>query len=181
MTRFYSSEGIILARRNFGEADRILVVFSRGQGKISLIAKGIRQLKSKKRGSLEVFSQINFQATKTKSIDILTEVEIKNSFLSLRKDLKKVAMAYYFVEVIGRSLGENQKSEKVFDILLESFEELKVRETQLRDLKEKFICRVLVALGFWPKGEKLENADLILEEVLERRVNSARVGKKLFS
>jgi len=45
-------EGIILKRRNLGEADRILTVFTLHKGKLPVLAKGVRRPKSKKRGSL---------------------------------------------------------------------------------------------------------------------------------
>ena len=78
--RTYSSEGIILARKNYSEADRILTCFSKSYGKISLLAKGIRKLKSKKRGHLEVFSHIKFSASRGHGMDIITEVETINTF-----------------------------------------------------------------------------------------------------
>jgi len=62
----YSSEGIILSRKNYGEADRILTVFSKNYGKVTLLAKGIRKLISKKRGHLEIFSEVKFSAVSGK-------------------------------------------------------------------------------------------------------------------
>ena len=71
----FTSEGFVLARRNFGEADRIIDIYSKDKGKISLIAKGIRRPKSRKRGHLEIFSKISFQAINGKGMGILTEAE----------------------------------------------------------------------------------------------------------
>src|SRR5579859_4753812 len=112
----YSSEGFILARRNFGEADRILVLFTKDFGRISLIAKGVRKLTSRKRGGIEVFNKIKFSAVKGKSLDILTEVNVIDSYESVRNDLKKVSLAYYFCEVIGRVTRDGEKHSELFDI-----------------------------------------------------------------
>ena len=60
--RSYTSEGIVLARRNYGEADRILVIYSKNFGRVSYMAKGVRRPKSRKRGHIEVFNYIKFQA-----------------------------------------------------------------------------------------------------------------------
>lgn len=98
--RSYSDEGIVLARRNFGEADRILSIYTKNHGRISVIAKGIRKTTSKKRGHLEIFSYIKFQVADGRGIGILTEVETLNNFEIVRKDLKKVSLAYFFCEVI---------------------------------------------------------------------------------
>ena len=75
--RTYSSEGIVLSRKNYGEADRILVILSKNFGKLSLLAKGIRKIKSKKRGSLEIFCQIKFSAVNGHGFDIMTLQELE--------------------------------------------------------------------------------------------------------
>lgn len=176
----YSSEGIVLARRSYSEADRILVVYTKNYGKISLLAKGIRKPKSRKRGSLEVFSHIKFSAARGKNLDIIEEAEIIDSFQSIRKNLKKVAVAYYFMEVVGRVTREDEKNEKLFTIILKYLQNLKTTKS-LRKLRKKFIFQTLVLLGFWPKGKIMDNPDKILENIVEREINSIRVGKKLLT
>ncbi len=176
--RTYIDEGIILARRSLGEADRILSVYSKNHGRISLIAKGIRRLSSKKRGHLEVFGHIKFQATDQKSIGIITEVETINNFENIKKDLKKVALAYYFAEVIGKITHEHEKNNEIFSLLLNYLEKLKEAKN-LKQLRFTFIEEILHVTGFWPKDKELFNHDQKLEEVLERNINSIRVGRKI--
>jgi DNA repair protein RecO (recombination protein O) len=176
----YSSEGIVLARRRYSEADRILVVYSRNYGKISFMAKGVRKPKSRKRGSLEVFSHIKFSAARGRNLDIIEETEIIDSFQTIRKSLKRVAVAYYLMEVIGRVTREDKKNEKFFTLILKYLRNLKTTKS-LRKLREEFISQTLVLLGFWPKGRIMDNPDKILENVVEREINSIRVGKKLLS
>lgn len=176
----YSSEGIVLARRSYSEADRILVVYSKNYGKVSLMAKGVRKPKSRKRGSLEVFSHIKFSAARGRNLDIIEEAEIIDSFQTIRKNLKKVAVAYYFMEVVGRVTREDKKNEKFFALILKNLQNLKTTKS-LRKLREEFIFQTLVLLGFWPKGRIMDNPDKILENVVEREINSIRVGKKLLS
>lgn len=176
----YSSEGIVLARKNYSEADRILDVFSKNYGKVSLIAKGVRKPKSRKRGSLEVFSRIKFSAARGKDLDLMTEVEIVDSFSSVRQNLKKIAVAYYFMEVIRRITREDEKNIELYSNILKNFRILKSAKS-LRNLRKKFIYGTLTILGFWPKGKPMDNPDYVLEEVIERELSSVRVGKKLLS
>jgi len=169
-----------LARRRYSEADRILIVYSKHYGKISLMAKGIRKPESRKRGSLEVFSHIKFSAARGKNLDIVEEAEIIDSFPTIRKNLKKVAVAYYLMEVIGRVTREDGKNEKLFNLILNYLQNLK-RAKALRKLRKEFIFQTLVLLGFWPKGKTMDNPDRVLENIVERKINSIRVGKKLLS
>jgi len=178
MSRLYSDEGIVLARRNFGEADRILSIYSKNHGRISVIAKGIRRLTSKKRGHLEIFSYIRFQAVEGHGIGILTEVETINSFESFKKDLKKVSLAYFFCEVIGKITHEHERNDGIFELILNYLEKLQF-EDRLKSLRMNFILDLLVIAGFWPKEKKLVNPDEKLEEVIERSINSIRVGRKV--
>ena len=176
--RRFSSEAIVLLRKNYSEADRILTVFSKDYGKLSLMAKGVRKPKSRKRGALEVFSQLRFSAARGKNLDIVTEVEIIDSFNSIRGDLKKVSVAYFFVETIEKLTREGEKNVEVYKLLLRYLGNLNTSDS-LRKLRELYIYDALVLLGYWPKGKKLDNPDQALENVTERNMASVRVGKEL--
>jgi DNA repair protein RecO (recombination protein O) len=178
--RKYSSEGIVLARRNYSEADRILVIFTKHFGKISLLAKGIRKPKSRKRGHLEIFSRIKFSSSRGNSIDIMTEVEVVDSYPTIRKSLRKVSLAYYFVEVINKVVREQEENSDLYKFLIEFLERLGADEN-LRDLRAEFVKRLLVLIGFWPKDRPLPDYDSVLEKVLERKISSAKIGKKILS
>ena len=176
--RTYFSEGIVLARRNYSEADRILVIYTKKYGKLSLIAKGVRKLKSRKRGSLQVFSHIKFSAARGKNLDIVTEAELIDSFPQIRKNIKKVSVAYFFVETVGRLTKDEQKNIELFNFLLIYLKQLTIT-SKFKSLRNKFTNDILVLLGFWPRNKKLINPDAKLEEIVERKMNSVRVGKKI--
>ena len=174
----YSTQGLVISRRNYKEADRILVVFTKTFGKIRLLAKGVRKPKSRKRGHLEVFSKIRFSATALPGLDLITEVETLKSFDLIRNDLRKVAVAYYFLEVTDKLTKEAEKQDNILDLLLGYISKLE-EPVNLRQLRKKFIFEILIELGFWPPSKKMSDPDSILDQILERRVNSFRVGKKL--
>lgn len=176
--RNYSSIGFVIARKNVKEGDRILILFTKDFGKISVIAKGARKIKSRKRGSIEMFNLIKFSATKSHGLDIITEVEVLDSFDKLRNSLNKISVAYYFCEVIGRVTQEDQKHSEIYEILKNYFSKLLITN-KLKDLRLKFIEETLISLGFWPQNKKIINQDLVLESIIERKINSVRVGKRM--
>ncbi len=176
--RSYSSKGIILSRKNYGEADRILVVISEDFGKVSLLAKGIRKIKSKKRGHLEIFSEVKFSAVKGQGFDIMTEAETINDFAGVRINLNKISLAYYFCEVVNKITHEDGHMSTVYSLLSTVLEQLE-SETELKKLRLKFIYDLLTDMGYWPEDKKLIDADIVLDDVLERKINSVRVGKKV--
>ncbi|MEK7536214.1 MAG: DNA repair protein RecO [Patescibacteria group bacterium] len=176
--RTYSSEGIILSRKNYSEVDRILVVLSKHFGKVSLLAKGIRKIKSKKRGHLEIFSKVKFSAAKSHGLDIITEVETIKDYSKVRSNLNKISLAYYFCEVVNKITHEDGHPSNVYGLLSTALEQLG-HETELKKLRLKFIYDLLTNMGYWPVAKKLVEADIVLDDVIERKINSIRVGKKV--
>jgi DNA repair protein RecO (recombination protein O) len=174
----YTSEAIVLSRRNYSEADRILTLYTKRYGKVSVIAKGVRKLKSRKRGSIEVFSLINTACARGKNLDLLTETIIIDHFLLVRKNLKKVTLGYYFVEVADKITKENEENEELFK-LLSTYLNLLKKETSLKVLRRRYIYDLLVLMGYWPLGKILTNHDEYLENIIERKINSISVGRKV--
>jgi DNA repair protein RecO (recombination protein O) len=172
----YINEGFVLKRRNFGEADRILDIYTKEKGKISLLAKGIRRPSSRKRGHLEIFSKIKFQVISGSHMGIMTEVETLDGFKQVRESMKRVSLAYYFVEVLSKAVHEGDENIEVYNLFSGVMEKLKSTK-RLKDLRIEFITNLLKILGYWPKDEKLVIPDAKLDEVLERQIYSKRVGK----
>lgn len=174
----YTSEGIVLGRRDFGEADRILILYTKNFGRVSLIAKGVRRPKSRKRGHIEVFNLVKFQAVTGRGIDLMTEAEVVDDFKEIRKSLRRVSLAYYFSEVTGRITHEQEPNTELFNLILKYLDNLKTA-IELKKLREDFVLELLVLMGYWPSGRKLEDPDEKLEEVIERQISSVRVGKRM--
>lgn len=178
MGKTYSSEGVVLARRSYGEADRIVSIYSKHFGRLSFIAKGVRRPASRKRASLEVFTRLSFLAHKGRGIDLIVETQAIDSYKAVRKSLRRVSLAYFFCEVVGKITREGEKNPELYKLLVGYLEALKIRK-DLKDLRLKFIHDVVSLLGFWPKGREIPNPDGLLESVLERRLSTIRVGKRL--
>lgn len=176
--RGYTSEGIVLTRRNSGEADRIISIYSKDKGRISLIAKGVRKPKSRKRGHIEVFNLVKFQAVLGRGLDIMTEAEVINDFKSVRISLKKISLAYYFMEVVGKITHEGEPNEDLFNLIISSLSKLETTK-ELKKLRLEFLQNILTLLGYWPKNVAIPNLDEKLEEVIERQIFSERVGKRM--
>lgn len=176
--RSVNLEGIVLARKDFGEADSLVIIFTREKGKIKTLAKGARKIVSKKGGLINTFSRIKFRLERTKSIDLLLEPEMLESFSDWYKDLKKVSVAYHFVEVVDCLTREYQESEEIYKLLQTSLEDLK-NEKSLREKIEEFDLELLSLLGFGNKKDV--DPIFYIEELCNKRLGSLRVGKKILS
>lgn len=180
-TRYYWAEGIVLKRRNFGEADRILTVFTKHKGKVKLIAKGVRRPTSRKRGSLELFNYLKCFIARGRNFDIVTEVDTKDNFASWRKDLLKVGVAYHLAEVVERLTAEHQEHKEVFDLLRDGYSKLRILGYwQLHDFIERFKLSVLQDLGFLGKGKDgPKDLDSFIEDLINGNLKTRRFLAKI--
>lgn len=158
----------------------MLSILSKSYGKMFLLAKGVRKPKSRKRGHIEIFSRVKYSFTKNDHFVLMNEVELVDSYVGIRGSLKKTALAYYMVELISKILEEDEKHDDVYEMLLKYFRILE-KYNKLKKLRLSFIYEILVTLGYWPQGRKMDDPDRIVESVLERQINSKRVGEKLFN
>src|SRR5262249_2893742 len=76
--RVYGSEAVILRRIDFGEADRILTLFTPTYGKVRAVAKGVRRTTSRLAGHLEPFTRTQLLLATGRDLDIGTQAEAKD-------------------------------------------------------------------------------------------------------
>jgi DNA repair protein RecO (recombination protein O) len=119
--RVYRTEALVLRRADFGEADRLLTVFTPGRGKLRLVAKGARKPSSRKSGHVELFSHGQFMVAVGRELDILTQAETLEPFLPLREDLARTTYAYYVAELADAFTAERDENAPLFRLLVDAF------------------------------------------------------------
>src|SRR5215469_11437663 len=100
--RVYTTEALILKRMDYGEADRILTLFTPRLGKIRAIAKGARRTTSRLAGHVELFTRSQLQLAAGRDLEIITQGESKERFPHLRSELWYATTAYYLAELIDK-------------------------------------------------------------------------------
>jgi DNA repair protein RecO (recombination protein O) len=119
--RVYRTAAIVLRRTDFGEADRLLTVFTPERGKLKWIAKGARKPSSRKSGHVELFSYGQFLLAVGRDLDIVTQAETMEPFLPLREDLLRTTYAYYVAELADAFAAERDENRPLFDLLKDAF------------------------------------------------------------
>lgn len=175
----YKTEGVILKRINYGEADRILTIYTKHYGKIKAIAKGVRKITSRKGGNLELFNHCTLFLARGRNLDIITEAQVIRSFSALDDDLKKTAAAFYIVELVDQLTPDGQANRRVFDLLVNVLGTLQSAINDQQSTTRDFEISLLRLLGFW--SDKIDRADVkgYIEEVIERRLKSAEFKEYL--
>lgn len=168
----YKTEGVILKRSNYGEADRILTIFTKHYGKIKAIAKGVRKITSRKGGNVELFNHCVLFLAKGRNLDIVTEAQVVSSFSRLGGDLEKTAAAFYVVELVDQLTAEGQINRQVFDLLVGTLSELRAESREPSALTQNFEIELLKLLGFWSDNVDIKDVKSYIEEIIERKLRS---------
>jgi DNA repair protein RecO (recombination protein O) len=148
--RSVRTAGVILRRRDFGESDRILVVFTKKLGRVSGIAKGARKPGSKISGHLELFSQASFLISRGRNLHLITQAETIDSYDRLRQDLAGIGLGSYLVELVDAVTIEEGSNVQLFELLVTTLEALDHGLDPVVVL-HKFELSLLGLTGFQPE------------------------------
>ncbi len=165
-------EAIVLRHSDWGEADRLLTLYSREEGKLRAIAKGVRRLRSRKAGHLEPFTRVKVMLAHGRDLWIVTQAETVAAYLALREDLERIAHASYAVELLDRFTYEEGGNRALFDLLAVTLQRLDEGQPAFTVLRY-YELRLLDLLGFRPElfhcvgcGEEIQPQDQFFSPLL---------------
>jgi DNA repair protein RecO (recombination protein O) len=142
-------EAIVLKHFDLGEADRLLVLFTREMGKIRAVAKGARKMRSRKAGHLEPFTRVALQLAKGRDLWIVTQAEMQDAYQGLREDLVRTAYAAYVVELLDRFTYEEGENTAIYRLLSQTLQRV-AQEQDVFLVVRYYEMRILDLLGFRP-------------------------------
>lgn len=145
----YTVNAIVLRRMNFSEADRIVTLYTREHGKISAIAKGARKPISRLSGATETLTYGKAALATGKNLEVITQIEVKESFPRIRADLKRLAYAGYMAELVDVLTEDRQPSIDLFDLLLSALY-LMERPNDPEKIARMFELKLMRLLGYEP-------------------------------
>lgn len=148
--RLYRTEALILHRTEFGEADRLLHVFTPHLGRLRLLAKGVRKISSRKAGHVELFTHVNLLVARGSTFDIVSQAEVLEPFRRLHEDLERASMAYYVGELVVRFTEEQDENAALFYLTRNTFERLCTARDPLLALRF-FELHTLGLTGYRPQ------------------------------
>ncbi len=148
--RVYSTEGLVLRRHDFGEADRLVTLFTPRFGKIRAVAKGVRRPTSRKAGHLEPLTRVKLQLAKGKNLDIITQAEASELYAGLRQDLASIGHANYVAELLDRFTMEREENQSIYQLALATLDRLSGGDPPTVVVRY-YQLRLLDMVGFRPE------------------------------
>ncbi len=141
---------IILSRTDYGEADRILTLLTPEYGKLRVVAKGVRRIKSKLAGGIELFSVSNITFVKGRGeMGTLISTRLQKHYASIVQDLERTMTGYELIKRLNKQTEDHPEPE-YFDILQQSFEALDDKQVPLALIQFWFDLQLLRLAGHSP-------------------------------
>ncbi|HET6402799.1 MAG TPA: DNA repair protein RecO [Candidatus Kapabacteria bacterium] len=147
-----TTEAIVLRARKQGETSKIVTLYTRGFGKLNVIAKGAREMKSKFGGALEMFARstvVFYKREKQDALNLLSKAETLDSNAGIMQSLKKMEAAMAIVELMLHAMHDEEANEELFDLLAGTLHTIaRSEEREAPFLQLRFYLRFLKQVGF---------------------------------
>ena len=145
----YNIEAIVLKSTNRKDYDKVYTILTREEGLISVYARGVRRISSKRAGSLDTLNHIKAKITKNNDFSYIDEVSVVNSFPSIKQSLAYQSHAFYLLELVYRLTNE-EAVHGVFEELIKSLHKISQSKSELESflIINTFEVFLMRALGY---------------------------------
>lgn len=148
--KLFDTEAIVLGRLDYGETDRILVVFTPTMGKLDLIVKGARKAQSRLGPGLDLFANANLELARGRELDVVRSVETVRRFDRLRTDLDAYGHASYYAELVRAFTEPREEHREIYELLVRSLI-LMNEGLDVWMITRHFEMALLATLGYRPE------------------------------
>ncbi len=153
------SLGIVLARTNYGEADRIITFLTPAHGKVRALAKSVRKQKSKLAGGIELFSISNLSFVEGRGeIKTLTGSRLAKYYSHIVEDLERTRAGYELIRLLNKAT-EDAADPGYFILAENAFAALDDKAVSLEVAELWFHCRLIRLSGHGPNLRTDTNGD----------------------
>jgi DNA repair protein RecO (recombination protein O) len=150
MPGLYRDEAVVLKTIKLGEADRILTLMTRSNGKVRAVAKGVRKTKSRFGGRLEPFTRVELMIYRgRKDLDTITSAEILTSFDAVRKDYARITAAGALAEIVDKITPDREAALSTYALLIGGLQAL--AEDKGATVVPAFLVKLLSLSGYLPE------------------------------
>lgn len=158
------TRALVINRINYSETDKIITVLTKDKGKISLMVKGLRKQKSRYKGLMELFNDLEIIYKPNRGqIYHLVNVSLVEVYNYLITDFDRLEIAYFFLKVMNRSVEDNADA-SYFNLLNKSLQGLNSPNVNPKLVKLWFLFNFLALSGNLPSLKILKNGLLMQEK-----------------
>lgn len=167
--RSIKSEAIVLKKKDLLGKDILVFLFSKSDGKIVAIVKGVKKITSRRAPHLQTGNLLNIYLNKKNDISYLEKTSLLSGFSELKKNNEKVNILYQYFFVLERLLPEHQKEEDVYN-LTKSFL-IKLSQLISNDnILSLYLNKLLKALGYTKEDHEMSELKEIISDLIDEKL-----------
>lgn len=147
------TEGIVLSKMKYRDTSKILRLYTREFGKMSVIAKGARDAKCKFRSALEPMSYVACVIYKNdnRDLQLLSQCDVVLPFRHLCEDMEKMSVGMSVVELVDIVAHEEEQNEALFTLILSVLKGVNAATKNAVSALYYFEMKLSGILGFSPQ------------------------------
>lgn len=130
----FKIEGVVLNTTDFGDANRVVTIFTKEFGKLETNAYGCRRMKSPLSGATQMFNHISAELSHGSKVDTIREANVLNFYGNLTADIERLAYATFFFEIVNKMTLPRFPEPDIFDLLIKSLPMLNSRNPKIAAL-----------------------------------------------
>ncbi len=148
----YRDEAIVLRTQKLGEADRIVTLLTRGNGRVRAVAKGVRRTSSRFGSRLEPFTHVDLQLAEGRSLDVVTQAETLSPFgARVGSDYERYTAGTVMLETAERLVIEDKEPAlQQFLLLVGALRAMCDTGRSPSQVLDSFLLRSLSVAGYAP-------------------------------
>jgi DNA repair protein RecO (recombination protein O) len=149
----FKTEAIVLRSIRYGEADRILHLYSEDRGRLGAIAKGVRRVKSRLGGRIEPFARVNLILRQGRGdLCTITGADTVHAHPALRERRDSLERATQACDAVLRLLDSSEPNRPAYNLLARELALLDAEAgAAVRAQALAFRLKLLLAAGFAPE------------------------------
>jgi DNA repair protein RecO (recombination protein O) len=189
MHHIYHTHGLILSSRNTGEANKMLVIYTREMGLIRAMVQGVRLHKSKLRFSLQDFSYANIDLVRGRDIWRVTSATNISSFPYARSSRSSILLIARISSLIERLCDGEESNESIFDDFVQALyllDDVDIQTSSREALELHLVLRIMNTLGYIGESDTLSeyisssfNEEKVISLLKERQSIVSHINKAL--
>ena len=165
----WRDEAIVLGSRKSSEANRVVILLTRGHGRLAVAANGVRKTRSKIGARLEPMCHVDILVRPGRGLATVDEVRLVTVQHRLHSDLSRLTQGLAMVEVVDRMTPEMEPVPAIFEMLRRALAALDESRSPL--MLAGFYWKLLALEGSAPQLDECvrcgATADLVSFDILE--------------
>lgn len=145
------TKGIVLKQSNYGEADRMLTVFTAEYGIIKVAARGVRRMNSRRSAAAQFLCYSDFELFMSKSeVATANNITVIDVFYPAQEDIAVLSLFTYISDLVIAGLGFSNPDERVLSLFLNTLYMCAYKKYNLSMAKTVFELRFMAYMGYVP-------------------------------